>query len=39
MGSNDAIHVQVKEGRENGNVESIGTPQINHCLCVVHDVW
>jgi hypothetical protein len=36
---NDAIHVQAKEGGEDGNVEGISTLKIDDCLCVVHDVW
>jgi len=35
---NDAIHVQAKWG-EDDNVESIGTLEINDCLCVMYDVW
>jgi hypothetical protein len=38
MISNDAIHVQVEEGGEDSNVESIGTLEVNDYLCVVHDV-
>jgi hypothetical protein len=36
---NDAIHVQFKKGREESNVESIGTLKVNDYLCVVHDAW
>jgi hypothetical protein len=39
MRSNDAIHVQVEEGRKNVNAESIGTLKVDDCMCVVHDVW
>jgi len=35
---NDAIYVQAEWG-EDDNAESIGTLEINDCLCVVHDVW
>jgi hypothetical protein len=35
---NDAIHVQVKKGRENNNVENISISKAIDCLCVVHDV-
>jgi hypothetical protein len=37
--SNDAIPIQAKEGREDNNVESIGTPKVNDYICAVHDVW
>jgi hypothetical protein len=37
MISNDAIHVQVKKGREDSNAGSIGTLKVNDYLCVVHD--
>jgi hypothetical protein len=30
MISNDAIHVQAKEGRKDGNVEGIGTSEVNN---------
>jgi len=39
MISNDAIHVQVKKGREDNNAENIGTLKVNDYLCVVHDAW
>jgi hypothetical protein len=39
MTFNDVIHVQVEEGREDGNVEDIDTSKVNDCMCVVHDVW
>jgi hypothetical protein len=35
---NNAIHVQVEEGRENGNVEAISTPEVDDYLYEVHDV-
>jgi len=35
---NDVIHVQAKERKEDDNVEGIGTPEVNDCMCVVHDV-
>jgi hypothetical protein len=35
---NDGIHVQAEKGGKYGNVEGIGTPKTNDCLCVVHDV-
>jgi hypothetical protein len=38
MISNDTIHVQVKEGGEDGNVEGIGTSETNDYLCAMHDV-
>jgi hypothetical protein len=37
--SNDAIHVEVKGGGENNNVEGINTSKDNDYMCVVHDVW
>jgi hypothetical protein len=36
---NDVIHVQAKEGREDGNVEGIDTLEIDDYLCAVYDVW
>ncbi len=39
MISNDAIHVQAEEGREDGNAKGIGTFEAYDCLCAVHDVW
>jgi hypothetical protein len=39
MISNDAIHVQAKERKEDSNVEDINTPEAYDYLCVVHDVW
>jgi hypothetical protein len=36
---NDAIHVQVKKGREEGNAKSIGTPKVDDYLCAMHDGW
>jgi len=38
MISNDAIHVPVEEGREDGNAKGISTPKANDYLCTVHDV-
>ncbi len=38
MISNDAIHVQVEEGGEDGNVKGIGTSETNDYLCAMHDV-
>jgi hypothetical protein len=35
---NDAIHVQAKEGREDGKVENISTSKVDDCLGVVHGV-
>jgi hypothetical protein len=37
--SNDVIFVQTKEGKENSNVEGIGTLKVDDYLCAVHDVW
>jgi len=34
---NCMFHVQT-EGRENNNVENIGTPEANDCLCAMRDV-
>jgi hypothetical protein len=39
MISNDAIHVQAKEGGKYGNVEGISTPKVNNCLYAVHEAW
>jgi hypothetical protein len=39
MISNDAIHVQVEEGKKNGNVEGIDTSKADDCMCVMHDAW
>jgi hypothetical protein len=39
MISNDAIHVQVEEGGEDGNAESIDIPKVDDCLSMVHNVW
>jgi hypothetical protein len=39
MISNDAIHVQAKEGRKDGNVKGSSTLEVNNYMCVVHDVW
>jgi hypothetical protein len=36
---NDAIHVQVEEGREDGNAKGIDIPKANDCLSMVHNVW
>jgi len=35
---NDAIFVQVQKGREDNNVKSINTPEVDDCLCGVHHV-
>jgi hypothetical protein len=35
---NDAIHVQVERGGEDGNVEGVGTPEADDFMCGVHDV-
>jgi hypothetical protein len=35
---NNAIHVQVEEGGEDGNAEGIDIPKVDDYLCVVHDV-
>jgi hypothetical protein len=35
---NDVIHDQAEKGGEDGNDESINTPKVDDCLCVVHDV-
>jgi hypothetical protein len=39
MISNDVIHVQAKEGREDGNAKGLGTPETYDYSCAVHDVW
>ncbi len=39
MKSNDAIHVQVNEGREDSNAKGINTLEVNDYLCALHDVW
>jgi hypothetical protein len=36
---NDAIHVQVEEGREDSNAEGIDTTKVNDCMCEMHDAW
>ncbi len=36
---NDAIHVQVEEGKQNGNVEGIDTSKADDYMCVMHDAW
>jgi hypothetical protein len=36
--SNDAILVQVKEGKENNNVKGIGTLEADDYMCAAHDV-
>jgi hypothetical protein len=38
MISNDAIHVQAKEGGKDDNVKGINTSKANDYLCVMHDV-
>jgi len=38
MTSNDAIHVQAKEGREDDNAKGINTSKIDDGLHAVHDV-
>jgi hypothetical protein len=38
MISNDAIHVQAKKGRKDGNAKSISTLKVNDYLCVMPDV-
>jgi hypothetical protein len=35
---NDAFHVQVEEGGEDGNAKNIGTLKVDDCLRVMHDV-
>jgi len=35
---NDVIHAHVEKKGKDDNVKSISTPEINECLCVVHDV-
>jgi hypothetical protein len=37
MISNDAIHVQVEEGREDDNAEDINTTKVDDCMCEMHD--
>jgi hypothetical protein len=34
---NNAIHIQDKEGGNDGNAKGC-TPEADDCLCVVHDV-
>jgi hypothetical protein len=38
MISNDAIHVQVKKGGEDGNAKTINTLKADDYLCAMHDV-
>jgi len=35
---NNAIHIQAKEGGEDGNAKGINTLEVDDYLCVVHDV-
>jgi hypothetical protein len=35
---NDAIHVQAKKGRKDGNAKGIDIPKADDCLCAMHDV-
>jgi hypothetical protein len=36
---NDAIHVQAKEGREDGNAKGIDTTKVDVFMCEMHDAW
>jgi hypothetical protein len=38
MVSNDAIHVQAEEGKEDDNVKGISTLEAYDYLCAMHDV-
>jgi hypothetical protein len=36
---NDAIHVQVEKGGEDGHAKSINIQKVDDYLCVMDDVW
>jgi hypothetical protein len=35
---NDATHLQIKKRKKDNNAKNIDTPEVDDCLCVMHDV-